>query len=402
MKWTQLVVVLSLAVAALCFSSGCTDLAVDPDATILGEIAPGRLVLCADGEIQVYQVHPFAAGVMFPASSSLNGEDCSESAGDPFRPHTMSPPVTTSSPSTSLSAGEDGRRLAENARTAIQDQYGFLAPLPGQPFFARSGPRIQTACTPNTSIYMVNHRRSTVTRLNTCPLAVGRRITVGSNPLQVALTPDARTLLVTRFDNALVFVDTATDTVQHTMLLPGLFPNGVAVSPDGRLAYVTNFLDARSQLFVVDLAQRQIVGSVNLPNFPKSVFLTPDGSQAWVTHWRSSNISIVDTVSLTTSTQVNAGGTADNGLAFNPTGTRAYIAVRPNSLAVMDTATLTPVARITVGDGPGDVVVSPEGTLVIVKSTLSPTVSFVDARTNRVIASGSVRRAGGMGIMLFR
>ncbi|MCW5982497.1 MAG: hypothetical protein KIT09_30705 [Bryobacteraceae bacterium] len=401
MQWKQILTVLSLAAAALCFSSGCSDYLPVDDATILGESAPGRLIICEDDKIQVYQLFPFA-NLMFAVDSPLNAEDCSGSEGDPFRPNTTSAPVTTSASPSSRASEADGHRAAESVRTAIQDQYGFLAPIPGMPYFPKSGPRIETPCTPNTSVYMVNHRQSTVTRLETCPLRIGRRIQVGSNPLQLALTPDGRTLLVTRYDSALVFIDTATDTVRATMNTPGMHPNGIAVSPDGRLAYLAHFFDLDSQVFVVDLAAQQIVGRVSVANYPKSVFLTPDGTQAWVTHWRSQTMDVIDTLTMTVSARVNPGGGADTGLAFNPTGTRAYIASGANSLAVMDTATFNVVARVTVGSVPTDVAVTPDGSLVVVRSGLSSQVSVVDARTNTLIGNGSTGKAGGMGLTLFR
>ena len=73
------------------------------------------------------------------------------------------------------------------------------------------------------------------------------------------------------------------------------------------------------------------------------------------------------------------------GMAFNPQGTKAFVAVQPNQLYVIDTATLTTMARITVGAGPNDVIMMAEGDVVAVGAGFAPGTWWVDARKNRLI-----------------
>jgi len=217
----------------------------------------------------------------------------------------------------------------------------------------------------------------------------------------VALTPDGRTLLVTLYDGAIVFVDTSSDRVIATMNTGSLHPNGIAISPDGTRAYVANYFNIDAQIFVVDIASRTIVGSVSTSAYPKSVFLTPDGSQLWVLSYRSFGVTIIDTLSLTISGGINTGGQADIGMAFDPSGTLAYIGTG-NQLMVVDTATLDEVARINLGWFPSDVAVSPDGSRVLVNSWTNGSLAVIDARTNKVLQMTPGQTAFSQGLVLYQ
>jgi len=142
----------------------------------------------------------------------------------------------------------------------------------------------------------------------------------------VALTPDGRTLLVTLYDGAIVFVDTSSDRV--------------IANHEHRLAasqwhchltrWYTRICRQLLQYRRADLRCRHCFADYRWKVFstsayPKSVFLTPDGSQLWVLSYRSFGVTIIDTLSLTISGGINTGGQADIGMAFDPSGTRAYI-----------------------------------------------------------------------------
>ena len=74
-----------------------------------------------------------------------------------------------------------------------------------------------------------------------------------------------------------------------------------------------------------------------------------------------------------------------------PRALRAYITnFNGDNVSVIDTATNTVIATITVGDQPVGVAVNPAGTLVYVANFSSNTVSVIDAATNTVTATVTV------------
>jgi YVTN family beta-propeller protein len=201
-------------------------------------------------------------------------------------------------------------------------------------------------------------------------------------------TPDAKLLLATNFDGAINFVDPASDKVVNTLMTPGMNPSGIAITPDGTTAYVTNYSNSQPGLMIINIANRSMTGLITTPGYPKSVFLTPDGTQAWVTSIDSSTIYIVDLFTQTVTTTLNTPGYAHTGLAFNPTGTRAYVAVQPSNLYVIDTATYDAVANITIGPVPNDVIVNRTGTAVYVSGyDAMGTLSAVDTATNKLLST---------------
>jgi YVTN family beta-propeller protein len=293
---------------------------------------------------------------------------------------------------------------ANAAATAfqIQDEFPNLLPIPLNPYFSPAGiVNYQPTCTPNTFVFMTNYSNSTVTRLATCPLATQKVIPVPNSPVQVRITPDGSTAVVTISGNQVLLINTATNAIT-TIPTPLYNPYGVAISPDGTKAYVTSFSTAQPVIFQINLTTRQLLPqSLQVNSLPKSIFLTPDGAMAWVNFGQSSTIYVIDILSMTVVGTINAGGTADTGMAFSPDGTRAYVSTFGGSVSVFNTATLTMVASIPVGDQPTDIVVSKNGSRAYVNSfATNGSTSVIDTRSNTVI--GTLPQKGpAMGLIIF-
>lgn len=97
-------------------------------------------------------------------------------------------------------------------RTWYRDAHHCPQPLPFGPLFSSAAlANHNPACTSNVFVYAVGYANSTVTRLSTCPLAAAKIIQVPAHPIQIRLTPDASTAVVTTYNNAVAFIDTAWD-----------------------------------------------------------------------------------------------------------------------------------------------------------------------------------------------
>jgi len=79
-------------------------------------------------------------------------------------------------------------------------------------------------------------------------------------------------------------IDTATNTVTATIPVGG-GPFGVAVTPDGSKAYVTNLESATAT--VIAAATNTVVATIPVGNSPLGVAVSPDGSKVYVANGSS-------------------------------------------------------------------------------------------------------------------
>jgi YVTN family beta-propeller protein len=188
---------------------------------------------------------------------------------------------------------------------------------------------------------------------------VGTRIPVGNDPFAIAITPDGKHAYVTNsVSNNVSVIDTATNTVEAATLAVGTNPTAVAVTPDGKHAYVANL--GSNSVSVIDAASNTVVATIPVGNAPDAVAVTPDGKHAYVANSNSNNVSVIDTASNGVVATV-AVGNGPFGVGITPDGKHAYVA-NPNSnnVSVIDAATNKVVGTpIRVGDGPRAVGIVP-------------------------------------------
>lgn len=127
-------------------------------------------------------------------------------------------------------------------------------------------------------------------------------VTVGDGPWGVAVSPDGRYAYITnRNSDSVSVIDTGTNTVTATIDIRfvssiGIVddePTGVAISPDGRHAYITNTFSG----LVSAIETESNTITANFPGFggPVGVAVSPDGRYAYVTNYFSDSVSVIDT-----------------------------------------------------------------------------------------------------------
>ncbi|MCA1683019.1 MAG: beta-propeller fold lactonase family protein [Actinobacteria bacterium] len=228
-------------------------------------------------------------------------------------------------------------------------------------------------------------------------LVVGGLALIGPGPASAASAADGKAYVTNYFSNDVSVIDTSTNTVVATVAV-GSNPQDVAVTPDGSRAYVVN--TGEDTVSVIDTATNMVVATILLAggSAPTGVALTPDGTRAYVTNTGSDTVSVIDTATNTVVATV-AVGAGPQGVAVTPDGTRVYTANNFDStVSVIDTATNTVVATVAVGASPRDVAVSPDGTRAYVNNLDSNTVSVIDTATNTVVATVAVVYPGGVAV----
>jgi len=147
----------------------------------------------------------------------------------------------------------------------------------------------------NGLLYVAEYDAGTVAEVDPVSGSVKRRIAVGPKPWGLAVSPASGILMVAEFGlSQLIAVDLASGKETGRVPVLGL-PRYAAVTPDGSLCLVVNSApvgDARNSdhacaLSVVDLKTLAKTGDILLPpgsTNPRNVAISPDGKWAYVVH----------------------------------------------------------------------------------------------------------------------
>jgi YVTN family beta-propeller protein len=288
----------------------------------------------------------------------------------------------------------------------------FPAPVQTDTITVGSAPE-GVAFTPDgRKAYVANKVDGTVSIINTATnqvipptLPVDPVLTV---PVQaIAVSPDNRRVYVGAGAQGVFVLDAVAfplKVIDHILVSAGtgmdFNPQGLAVSPDGRLLYVSDN-QASGAVRVVDLATKAVVTSLTLGpgNTPLGVAASPAGQRAYVAFAGVDEVKVYETATWT-ETDTVAVGARPVSIAVTPNDAKVYIA---NDLGVIVYDNTGPtgqvVATITVGSLPTGIAVSADGTRVYVTNHGSNSVSVISTSTDQVIATAMVD-SGPVGIAI--
>src|SRR5438132_1152348 len=242
---------------------------------------------------------------------------------------------------------------------------------------------------------------------------VATTVTAGTGPQAVAITPDGRVAYVGKLTSSDVSVsNAATNTVAATVAV-GFGPFGVAITPNGAFAYVTAFGDrcANGGVWVISTATNAVVATVPLAGCTTGVAIapdgalayvaiTPDGAFAYVTHsalsgTSANSVSVIETATNTVVATVSVGA-VPVGVVVTPNGAFAYVTnSNANTVSMIETATNTVVATLDVGVGPLGIAVTPDGAFAYVTNSNSDSVSVIDTALKTVVTTVPVEVGAG-------
>ena len=163
-------------------------------------------------------------------------------------------------------------------------------------------------------------------------------------------------------------------------------PHEVGVSPDGRLALITNYGrgDERgNSLTLVDIASARVLKTVDLGDYgmPHGVEWL-DQRRAVVTAEAKQALIVVDVENGKVEQAIDTGQEVSHMVALDPTRQRAYVAnIGSGSLTVIDLENAQRLQNVPTGEGAEGVAVSPAGGHIWVTNRAQDTLSVLDADT---------------------
>ncbi len=134
-----------------------------------------------------------------------------------------------------------------------------------------------------------------------------------SGPYGIAITPDGNYAYVTNFGSnnfepvgtTVSVIDLTTNTIINTIEV-GIQPSGVAITPDGKYVYISNYYTLylgpgftdltafQGTINIIDTATHQVILPViNVGASPDYIAISPDGKYAYVTNYTSNNVNVI-------------------------------------------------------------------------------------------------------------
>jgi YVTN family beta-propeller protein len=248
-------------------------------------------------------------------------------------------------------------------------------------------------------------------------LALDRVVPVGvmpsdiDGPHNVTAAPDGRSYYITIAHGtpfgSLWKMDVGTDSLLGRAQVE-LFPTTIALTPDGRFAFVAN------SDFYGDHPRTNLVSVVYTPtmtkitdlaacDMPHGVKVNHRGTRVYVSCMHSDELLELDVATLAVARRVKTGAPAMAGatmathgsgpsaaagscsptfVSVSPDDQRLYVACNSgNTLQLWDAVDLKKVREIPVGKGAYNVEPSPDGRLVIVTNKKDQSVSLIDANS---------------------
>lgn len=269
-----------------------------------------------------------------------------------------------------------------------------------------------------TKVYVTNSNSTTVSVIDTATNTITATITGFDGPSGFAIRPNSNFAYVNNygagfpdqsgFGTTVRVVDLNTNTIVGAAITVGQAPAALAATPDGAFIYVANYVDGNpgtGTMSVIRTSDNTVVATIPGFSGPFDIAITPNGKRAYVTNFGSNNFSpvgrTVTVVDLTTNTVVDTiiVGIQPSGVAITPDGKYAYVSnyytlyLGPNftnltafqgTVNIIRTCDNTVLPfEINVGSSPAKIAIAPNGTVYVTNYT-SNNVSVIEAGRERM------------------
>ncbi len=185
------------------------------------------------------------------------------------------------------------------------------------------------------------------------------RLAPGDAPVELALTPDGRTLLSVNSGSNTVSVIDPELLVEDARIPVGNGPQSILVDRTGRRAYVFNA--SSDTVSVLDLPGRRVAATVPTEAEPFRGDFSRDGGLLYVAHRSSPYLSVLDTVTLRVVRRIYVG-TGTIALKVDSRTGRIYLARRrTGQVEVFDPIAAMPVDFLATGDDVSYIAIDGEG-----------------------------------------
>jgi YVTN family beta-propeller protein len=219
-------------------------------------------------------------------------------------------------------------------------------------------------------------------------LGAALMVVVADSPAQAQ---EGVLLVVNKSESTLSFVHAPSRT-EVAEVETGFAPHEVALSPDGRWAYVSDYgtgPEPGNTVTIVDVAARSTVGTIDLGAHtrPHGITVAGDGS-VWVTTEGTAHLLKLDPETRTVVLEAETGQQVTHMVVVTSPLGRAFTAnIGSGTVTAVDAETGEVLAHLRTGAGAEGLALSPDGQRVYVANRSAGTLSEIDVASSTVTRS---------------
>jgi DNA-binding beta-propeller fold protein YncE len=202
-------------------------------------------------------------------------------------------------------------------------------------------------------------------------------------------------LVANQGDHTLSLIDPAAGKQIAAVPVGGVTGHEVAVSADGKLAFVPIYGDSGvgrpgtdgSSMSVIDLAARKVVATVDFGHGvrPHMPLVEPVSGMLYVTTELDKAVTVIDPKTLKIVGQIPTGQEQSHMLVVTHDGKRGYTAnVGPGTVSVLDMAARKTIAVIPISGMTQRISISRDDKMVFTADQTKPQMAVIDTVTNQV------------------
>jgi YVTN family beta-propeller protein len=263
-------------------------------------------------------------------------------------------------------------------------------PMAGSPLPAGDTPGFAAVSPNGRLLYVANGDAKELNVLDTTTNTKLATVPIPDGPPQfLTFSPDGSRLYVSIFDvsgagSEIAVLDTSTNQVLGQIPVAGQ-PYRLAVTADARELIVP--VHNPERVWTIDTVSLKVTGQIPVPPDPSWVELSIDGRKAYVVNRGANLITVLDPASGRITGQVPVGA-APNAVAVNPRQPLlAVVNFNGNSVTLLDASTDTVTTTIPVGQHPQALAWAADGRFLYVVNDGDNTVSTIDPGTGKITAT---------------
>jgi YVTN family beta-propeller protein len=214
---------------------------------------------------------------------------------------------------------------------------------------------------------------------------VGGPVEAGTEPASVAITPDGKYAYVADFGGeSVTVIETGLRRKFMTIEEVGQGPFGIAITPDGKYAYVTD--RGSDKVAVISTATKKLVKAIPVGEGPTGIAISPTGKFAYVADSLAGKVEVINTETMSVTGSSIKVGEAPSGIEFTPGGTAFVVDQTSKEVSAIDPTTkkVTGIPLAEESGVPRGISISPDGTKAYVVGLTTGPISVIDTATKKV------------------